>query len=287
MRTAVMTDTNSGISKEMGDSLGIYVLPMPVIVGSHDYLEGISITHPELYEAILAGTDVSSSQPSPGSLTDMWDGILEEGYDEIVYVPMSSGLSSSCWAAKSLAEEYEGKVQVADNHRISVTLRDSVFDAAALAREGRTAKEIREYLEKHAYDSSIYITVNSLDLLRKSGRVTAAAAAIATVMHLKPVLTIQGGKLDTFSKARGVRHSENTMLKAIAEDIRTRFADAPKERVSIGAAGTFQNPEDEEAWLRAVEEAFPGHPVFYGRLACSIACHVSVDAIGIGVSVRY
>ena len=287
MRTAVMTDTNSGISKEMGDSLGIYVLPMPVIVDSHDYLEGISITHPELYEAILAGTDVSSSQPSPGSLTDMWDGILEEGYDEIVYVPMSSGLSSSCWAAKSLAEEYEGKVQVADNHRISVTLRDSVFDAAALAREGRTAKEIREYLEKHAYDSSIYITVNSLDLLRKSGRVTAAAAAIATVMHLKPVLTIQGGKLDTFSKARGVRHSENTMLKAIAEDIRTRFADAPKERVSIGAAGTFQNPEDEEAWLRAVEEAFPGHPVFYGRLACSIACHVSVDAIGIGVSVRY
>ena len=287
MRTAVMTDTNSGISKEMGDSLGIYVLPMPVIVGGHDYLEGISITHPELYEAILAGTDVSSSQPSPGSLTDMWDGILEEGYDEIVYVPMSSGLSSSCWAAKSLAEEYEGKVQVADNHRISVTLRDSVFDAAALAREGRTAKEIREYLEKHAYDSSIYITVNSLDLLRKSGRVTAAAAAIATVMHLKPVLTIQGGKLDTFSKARGVRHSENTMLKAIAEDIRTRFADAPKERVSIGAAGTFQNPEDEEAWLRAVEEAFPGHPVFYGRLACSIACHVSVDAIGIGVSVRY
>ena len=286
MRTAIMTDTNSGISKEQGDALEIYVLPMPVIVDGRDYLEGISITHSDLYEAILAGKDVSSSQPSPGSLTDMWDEILGEGYDEIVYIPMSSGLSSSCATAKSLAEEYEGKVQVADNHRISVTLHDSVLDAIALAEQGHTAGEIREYLEKHAYDSSIYITVNSLDLLRKSGRVTAAAAAIATVMHLKPVLTIQGGKLDTFSKARGIRHSENTMLKAVAEDIRTRFSNVPVERISIGAAGTFRSPADEEDWLKAVQEAFPGHPAFYGRLACSIACHVSVDAIGIGVSVR-
>ena len=176
-------------------------------------------------------------------------------------------------------------MQVADNHRISVTLHDSVMDALSLAREGHTAGEIREYLEKHAYDSSIYITVNSLDLLRKSGRVTAAAAAIATVMHLKPVLTIQGGKLDTFSKARGVRHSENTMLKAIAEDIRTRFPDVPAGRLSIGAAGTFQDPGDEESWLQAVRDTFPEHPVYYEKLACSIACHVSVDAIGIGVSV--
>ena len=286
MRTAIMTDTNSGISKEQGDALGIYVLPMPVIVDGRDYLEGISITHSDLYEAILAGKDVSSSQPSPGSLTDMWDEILKEGYDEIVYIPMSSGLSSSCATAKSLAAEYDGKVQVADNHRISVTLHDSVLDAIALAEQGHTAGEIREYLEKHAYDSSIYITVNSLDLLRKSGRVTAAAAAIATVMHLKPVLTIQGGKLDTFSKARGIRHSENTMLKAVAEDIRTRFSNVPAERISIGAAGTFRSPADEEDWLKAVQDAFPGHPTFYGRLACSIACHVSVDAIGIGVSVR-
>ena len=173
MRTAVMTDTNSGIFSELGEALGIFVLPMPVIVDGQDYLEGISITHAQLYEAMLSGKDVSSSQPSPGSLTDMWEMILAEGYDEIIYIPMSSGLSSSCWAAKSLADEFEGKVQVADNHRISVTLHDSVMDALSLAKEGHTAGEIREYLEKHAYDSSIYITVNSLDLLRKSGRVTA------------------------------------------------------------------------------------------------------------------
>lgn len=285
MRTAVMTDTNSGITAGEGRDMGVFILPMPVIVDDRDYLEGISITHAELYEAILAGKEVSSSQPSPASITDMWDEILAAGYDEIVYLPMSSGLSSSCSSALAMAEDYHGKVEVADNHRISVTLRDAVLDAKGMADEGCTAREIREYLNHHAYDSSIYISVNSLDLLKKSGRVTPAAAAIATVMHLKPVLTIQGGKLDTFSKARGMKHCEKKMLEAIEADIQTRFPGIPASRISIGAAGTFASREDEEDWLHAVQEAFPGHPTFYGRLACSIACHVSVDAIGIGVSV--
>ena len=285
MQTAIMTDTNSGITVEEGRSMGVFVLPMPVIIDGHDYLECVDITHHTLYQAIKNGSEVSSSQPSPGSLCDMWDLILSQGYDEIVYLPMSSGLSSSCQSAIALAEDYKGKVQVADNHRISVTLHDAVLDAIQLAKEGKTAREIRDYLELHAYDSSIYITVNSLDLLRKSGRVTPAAAAIATVMHLKPVLTIQGGKLDTFSKARGIKASEKKMLEAIADDIRARFPLVPASRLSIGAAGTFSDPADEQAWLAAVEEAFPGHPTYYNALSCSIACHVSVDAIGIGISV--
>ena len=285
MHTAIMTDTNSGFTLEEGRKLGIYVLPMPVIVDGQDFLENVSITHAQLYRSILHGSDVSSSQPSPGNLTDMWDQILDEGFDELVYIPMSSALSSSCSSAQALAADYDGRVEVADNHRISVTLHDSVLDARQMAQEGFSAREIREYLEETAGRSSIYITVNTLDLLKKSGRVTAAAAAIATVMHLKPVLTIQGGKLDTFSKARGIRHSENKMLEAVAEDIRTRFSDVPPEKVSVGAAGTFQAQADIDHWLEAVQKAFPSHPTYYSQLACSIACHVSVDAIGIGVSV--
>ena len=285
MRTAIMTDTNSGITASEGRDLGVFVLPMPVIVDGQDFLEGVSITHSALYEAILSGKEVSSSQPSPASIMDMWNSILAQGYDEIVYLPMSSGLSSSCSSAIAMSEDFDGKVQVADNHRISVTLHDAVLDAKGMADDGLSAKEIKEYLNHHAYDSSIYISVNSLDLLKKSGRVTPAAAAIATVMHLKPVLTIQGGKLDTFSKARGMKHCENKMLEAIQDDIATRFSHIPANRLRIGAAGTFSKPEDADDWLASVQEAFPGHPTYYSALSCSIACHVSVDAIGIGVSV--
>ena len=284
MKTAIMTDTNSGFSVNEGRALGFFVLPMPVIVNGKDYLEGETITHEKLYQAILAGEDVSSSQPSPGSLTGMWDDILAGGFDEIVYIPMSSGLSSSCGVAQALAEEYGGRVLVADSHRISVTLHDSVLEALDMEKEGMEGEEICRWLNEHAYDSSIYIAVDSLELLKKSGRVTPAAAGIATVMHLKPILTIQGGKLDTYSKARGIKHCERKMLEAVAEDIRTRFSQVPPERVSIGAAGTFRLAEDEAEWLTAVKQAFPDHPTYYNRLACSIACHVSVNAIGIGVS---
>ena len=285
MRTAIMTDTNSGISIAEGRAIGVFVLPMPVIIGGKDYLECLDISHEDLYKAILQGTDVSTSQPSPGSLIDAWSQILQSGYDELVYIPMSSGLSSTCATAKALAADFEGKVHVANSQRISVTLHDSVLDAKGMADEGYPAAEITAYLEKEGLNSSIYIAVNSLDLLRKSGRVTASAAAIATVMHIKPILTIQGGKLDSFSKARGLKHCEHRILEAVAEDIRNRFSSAPEELVSIGAAGTFQHRQDELAWLTAVKEAFPGHPTFYNRLSCSIACHVGVDAIGIGVCV--
>ena len=280
-----MTDTNSGITTQEGQDLNIFVLPMPVIVDGKDYLECVDISHSQLYRMILEGKDVSTSQPSPGSLIDMWKAILAEGYDELVYIPMSSGLSSTCTTASALAEDFGGRVHVVDNHRISVTLRDSILEAKQMAEEGISGDRIKEYLEKEGSHSSIYIAVNSLDLLRKSGRVTASAAAIATVMHIKPILTIQGGKLDSFSKARGVKHCELRILEAVRDDIRNRFSDIPASRLSIGAAGTFQNFEDELAWLSAVQQAFPDHPSFYNKLSCSIACHVGVDAIGIGISV--
>lgn len=286
MKTAVMTDTNSGISIEEGKELGIFVLPMPVIVDGKDYLEHVNITHEELYQAILDKKDVCTSQPSPDSLIKMWKDILASGYDDIVHVPMSSGLSSSCEMAQAFAREFDGKVQVADSHRIAVTLRDSVLEAKQLADEGRNAQQIREHLDATGYESSIYIAVNTLDLLKKSGRVTPAAAAIASVFHIKPILTIQGGKLDAFAKARGIHKCESMICDALQADIKNRFPDIEPSRIWIGAAGTFANKDDADTWLNTIKERFPECNTYYNALSCSIACHVSVDAIGAGVTYR-
>lgn len=284
MKVAVLTDTNSGISVEEGQKEGIFVIPMPVIVDGQSYLENESITHKELYAQMLLDKDVSTSQPAPFVLTEMWDSLLKSGYDEVVYIPMSSGLSNSCETAIHLAEEYAGKVHVADNHRISVTLRESVFDAKALAKQGLTGAQIKERLDSNAYQSSIYVAVNSMKYLIKNGRATKAAAMIATVLNIKPVLTIQGGKLDAFMKVRGMKKSMSAMIDAIGKDIRTRFADVPSERLVIGTAGTLDSQADIDEWLTAVKTAFPDCRVYYNPLSCSIACHVGIGAIGLGIS---
>ena len=286
MRTAVMTDTNSGISVASGKETGIYVLPMPVIIENKDYLEGEDITHDDLYEAMNKSLDVRTSQPSVGIVEDMWKHILSEGYDEIIYIPMSSALSSSCESALGYAQKYEGKVYVADNHRISVSLMESVYDAKAMADRGMSASQIKECLEKNAYDASIYITVNSLEYLKKSGRVTAAGAAVATVINLKPILTIQGEKLDAFSKIRGMVKARLKMIDALANDLATRFKDIPKSKLQLATAGTFQSADDAEDWRIQVKEAFPEYlEPYYYPLSCSIACHTGVDTCGIGVIV--
>ena len=284
MKTAIMTDTNSGISVEQCKEHGIYVLPMPVMVDGQDYLEGETITHQELYDALLEEKEVMTAQPSLKDLLDFWDNLLEE-YDEIVYIPMSSGLSGSCHTALQFAEEYEGKVQVVDNHRISVTLCNAVYDALRLSKRGLDAKAIKEALEANAFNSSIYITVESLNYLKKSGRVTATAAMIATAMNIKPVLSIQGEKLDAFAKVRGMKAAETKMIEAVKDDLKNRFSDYPKERIIIGVAGTLKEDADTEEWTKKVEEAFPGYKVLYMPLSCSIACHVSVNAAGIAASV--
>ncbi len=284
MRVAILTDTNSGISVDEGKDRGIFVIPMPVIVDGQSYLENESITHKQLYEQMMLDKDVSTSQPAPIVLTEMWDKLLSDGYDEIVFIPMSSGLSNTCETAMRFAQEYGGKVFVADNHRISVTLRESVLDAQALAAQGLNGAQIKHRLDSNAYRSSIYVTVDSMKYLIKNGRATRAAAMIATVLNIKPVLTIQGGKLDAYMKVRGIKKSMSAMIEAIDKDIKNRFAGVPTERLRIGTAGTLDSKADIDEWLNEVKAAFPKCSVYYDPLSCSIACHVGMGALGLGVS---
>lgn len=283
MKIAISTDTNSGITREEAKEKGIYVLPMPVLIEDQVYLEGTDIRNDQLYEAMRQQKNLSTSQPSPGQFLELWDGILQDGFDEIVYIPMSSGLSGSCQNAMQFASEYDGRVQVVDNHRISVTQRESVYSALQLARSGYSAREIKAFLEERAFDASIYISVDSMEYLKKGGRITPAVAAFATVLNLKPVLTIQGDKLDTYAKARGMKQAEQKMIEAIKTDRTTRFADVPDSQLRIGVAGTLESEEQAQRWFQCVENEFPGMTLPYAHLPCSIACHVGMNAVGIGI----
>lgn len=279
MKIAIATDTNSGITAMEGEKLGVFVLAMPVNLEETIHYEGIDITSEQLYDAMRQHRDVSTSQPSPGQLMELWDGILAKGYDEIVYIPMSSGLSGSCQSAALFAQDYDGRVQVVDNHRISVTQKESVISALRLVEQGYDAGQIRDFLEKHAYDASIYITVDSMEYLKKGGRVTPAAATLATVLNLKPVLTIQGDKLDAFAKVRGMKLAESKMIEAIRQDRVERFKDVPESRLLIETAGTLENGELAEHWRQQVQAEFPFAKVSYANLPCSIACHVGMNSV--------
>lgn len=279
MKIAIATDTNSGITAMEGEKLGVFVLAMPVNLEETIHYEGIDITSEQLYDAMRQHRDVSTSQPSPGQLMELWDGILAKGYDEIVYIPMSSGLSGSCQSAALFAQDYDGRVQVVDNHRISVTQKESVISALRLVEQGYDAGQIRDFLEKHAYDASIYITVDSVEYLKKGGRVTPAAATLATVLNLKPVLTIQGDKLDAFAKVRGMKLAESKMIEAIHHDREARFKDIPESRLLIETAGTLENGELAEHWRQQVQAEFPFAKVSYANLPCSIACHLGMNSV--------
>ena len=279
MKIAIATDTNSGITALEGEKLGVFVLAMPVNLEETIHYEGLDITSEQLYDAMRQHREVSTSQPSPGQLMELWDGILAKGYDEIVYIPMSSGLSGSCQSAALFAQDYDGKVQVVDNHRISVTQRESVVSALRLAEQGHDARQIKDFLEKHAYDASIYITVDSMEYLKKGGRVTPAAATLATVLNLKPVLTIQGDKLDAFAKVRGMKLAESKMIEAIHHDREARFKDIPESRLLIETAGTLESEELAEHWRQQVQAEFPFAKVNYANLPCSIACHVGMNSV--------
>ena len=279
MKIAIATDTNSGITAMEGEKLGVFVLAMPVNLDETIHYEGIDITSEQLYDAMRQHRDVSTSQPSPGQLMELWDGILAKGYDEIVYIPMSSGLSGSCQSAALFAQDYDGRVQVVDNHRISVTQKESVISALRLVEQGYDAGQIRDFLEKHAYDASIYITVDSMEYLKKGGRVTPAAATLATVLNLKPVLTIQGDKLDAFAKVRGMKLAESKMIEAIHQDRAERFKGVPESRLLIETAGTLENGELAEHWRQQVQAEFPFAKVSYANLPCSIACHLGMNSV--------
>lgn len=229
-KIAIVTDSNSGIVQAEAKELGIYVIPMPFMIDGKDYLEEINLTQEEFYQKLTEGAEISTSMPSPGSVTDLWDELLKE-YDEIVYIPMSSGLSSSCQTAIMLADDYDGKVVVVNNQRISVTMRQSVLDAMELAEAGKSAAEIQTILEEQKMESSIYIMLNTLTYLKRGGRITPAAAALGTLLKIKPVLQIQGDKLDAFAKARTVKQGKNIMIEAMKKDFRERFHDESGESI--------------------------------------------------------
>ncbi len=286
MKTAVMTDSNSGITQNEARELGIFSLPMPVIIDGETCYEGIDLTQEMFYASLTGGKEVTTSQPSPGEVIGMWDKILKEGYDEIVHIPMSSGLSNSYESAAGLAADYNGRIQVADNHRISVTLRESVLEAKELADRGLSAGEIKEELERRAYESGIYITVDTLEFLKKGGRITPTAAALGAVLNIKPVLTIQGERLDAFAKVRGMKKGKHKMLEAVRHDLDTRFQNTEMSRIVIGAAGSGLDENEEREWTDMLKEAFPEATVYYNPLSFSIGSHTGPGALGTAISIR-
>lgn len=283
-RIAIVTDSNSGITQAQGDELDIHVIPMPFFIDDELYFEDINLTQEEFYQHLAADATISTSMPSPGDVTDLWDKLLME-YDELVYIPMSSGLSSSCQTAMMLAEDYGGKVQVINNQQISVPMRQSILDAQELARRGRTAAQIKEILEARKHLSSIYITVETLEYLKKGGRITPAAAAIGTILNLKPVLSIQGEKLDAHAKCRGIKAAKRTTIEAMKHDLETRFAEAwQADRIHLFAAYSG-DPTEAAQWLAELQEAFPGHAIHMDPLSLSVSCHTGPGALGVGCSV--
>ena len=282
---AIMTDSNCGIMPEEGRKLGIHVIPMPVIIDGHTYFEGVDITAEDFYKKQAAGAEITTSQPSPGDVTAMWDRLLKD-YDQVIFIPMSSGLSNTCQTAVMLSDDdaYRGKVYVVDNHRISVPQLQSVYDAGALAEEGKTAAEIKEILEKEALDASIYIAVDTLEYLKKGGRITPAAAAVGTVLRLKPVLTIQGGKLDSHAKTRGMKSAFRIMLQAVKDDISSRFSHLKEQGVlKVGIANTPMDEGSLAAFRAEMQKNFPDMELVYSPLTMSIGTHIGTGGLGIGV----
>lgn len=282
-KVKIVTDSNSGITQQQGRELGVEVLPMPFFINDTQYFEEISMSQEDFYKALLDDeAAVSTSQPSPESVMELWRGLLEE-YDELVHIPMSSGISSSCATAFMLAaeEEFEGRVFVVDNQRISITQRRSVLQAKELAVRGFSGQEIHDILIRDKFHSSIYIMVDTLKYLRKGGRLTPAVAAIGTILRIKPVLQIQGEKLDSYAKVKTLRQAKSTMMKAISNDMENRFSG--EGRMYIDIAHT-QNLEEAERFREELNEAFPGHDIYIDNLSLSVSCHIGPGALAVALS---
>lgn len=275
-KIAVVTDSNSGITQEKGKELGVHVIPMPFYIDGELFLEDITLTQEAFYEKLASDCEISTSQPAPGEVMEFWDKLLKE-YDEIVHIPMSSGLSSTCETAIMLSKDYDGKVEVVNNQRISVTQKTSVLDAVRLAKAGKSALEIKESLEAEKLEASIYITVDTLKHLKKGGRITPAAAAIGTVLNLKPVLQIQGEKLDAFAKVRGWKQAKKTMLDAMEKDLLHRFGG---KKMSLLAAYTC-SAEEAKSWKEELEDRFPNYTIDMDPLSLSVACHIGPGALAV------
>ena len=278
-KIAVVTDSNSGITQKQAQEMGLYVLPMPFMINNETYFEDITLSQAEFYERLASGADVVTSQPSPDSVMKLWDELLQT-YDEIVHIPMSSGLSGSCQSALMLAADYEGRVQVVNNQRISVTQRQSALDAMELAVKGMDAAQIKQFLEDDKFNSSIYIMLDTLYYLKKGGRITPAAAALGTILRLKPVLQIQGDKLDAFAKARTTNQGKSIMINAIRNDMNNRFGGADKDNIWLQVAYTY-NKEAALALKAELAEEFPGFDIHMDPLSLSIACHIGPGSLAV------
>lgn len=276
---AVVTDSNSGITQSQAKEMGIFVLPMPFMINEETFFEDITLTQEEFYHRLEDGAEVMTSQPSPETVINLWKEVLME-YEEIVYIPMSSGLSGSCQSAIMLSQDFGGKVQVVNNQRISVTQRQSVLDALLLAEKGMSAVEIKDFLEKDKFNSSIYIMLDTLYYLKKGGRITPAAAAIGTILKLKPVLTIQGDKLDAFAKARTANQGKNIMMNAIRNDMENRLGGATPENIWLEVAYT-KNKESMQQFVAELKEEFPGFDITANPLSLSVACHIGPGSLAV------
>lgn len=278
-KVAILTDSNSGITQEEAEQAGIYVFPTPVYINDEVFYEGVDLTTDQFFARQAEGAEIKTSMPVVGDVIDKWESLLEE-YDEVVYIPLSSGLSSSCETAIMLAEDYDGKVQVVNNQRISVTMKLSVYDAKRLADAGKSATEIKEILEAMKFESTIYIMVDTLEYLKKGGRITPAAAAIGSLLRIKPVLQIRGEKLDSFAKARTVKQAKQIMMDAIAKDMDEVLHDSTGENTIIAMAHT-QNEEEIAKFKAEVEERFPGHDIFVDPLSLVVSSHIGPGALAV------
>ncbi len=281
-RVAIVTDSNSGITQSQAKELGITVMPMPFFIDNETYYEDIDLTQEDFYQKLTEDASISTSMPLVGNVTDTWDDLLQE-YDEIVHIPMSSGLSGSCETAMMLAQDYDNRVFVVNNQRISVTQRQSVLDAMELAKRGYGAEQIKEILEREKMESSIYIMVDTLYYLKKGGRITPAAAALGTLLKLKPVLQIQGEKLDSFAKARTVKQAKNIMIEAMKNDFNQRFNDPEGKNMHLEMAYSYDLGAA-EAFRKEVEAEFPGMEIVMNPLSLSVSCHIGPGALAIASS---
>ena len=288
MKTAIVTDSNSGITQKEAEQMGISVVPMPVLIDGELYYEDITLTQEQFYQKLKSDAQVSTSQPNPIDVGDIWDKVLKD-YDELVYIPMSSGLSETCNTLSKLAEtEFAGQVYVIDNQRISITMRQSVMDAINMIKDGKSAEEIRDWLMATKMQSSIYIMVNTLTYLKKGGRLTPAVAMIGTLLKIKPVLQIQGFKLDQFAKVRKVADAKTTMIKAIETDLDKRFKDLrAKGKMTISVAHT-QNVEEAEIFAEELKEHFPDVEfVTINPLSLSVSFHIGPEALAFTTKIKY
>lgn len=284
MKTAIVTDSNCGISKKEADKLGLFIIPMPVCIDNTFYYEGIDLDQKAFFHCLSRHEKIHTSQPSPSDLMAMWESVLNDGYDQLVYIPMSSGLSGSFYTAYQMAKEFPGKVYVADVRRVSVTQRHAVEDAFYLASHHMDAASIKGHLENNAANSIIFVGVDDLDYLKQGGRITPSAAAMASVLNIKPLLTIGRNKIDAYEKVRGLKKCEKKLLN-VMQDRASQFKSLGYD-IRLGIASSFLDETDLSDWCQRAKEAFPDEELLYDPLTCSISSHVGPNAFGMGLSVK-